>query len=77
MFKQIGAVGGNETSFVDSMLSAATTYTYRIRAYNMGGNSDYSNEASVTTYDGNPNLISNPEFDDGTNYWTFYGLDTL
>ncbi|MGE5416207.1 MAG: fibronectin type III domain-containing protein [Acidobacteriota bacterium] len=39
----------NATSYVDSGLQPATTYWYRIYAYNSAGNSGYSNEAYITT----------------------------
>jgi len=48
-YSQIATVGANETSYNDTGLSAATTYYYRVWAYNTAGNSSYSNEASATT----------------------------
>ncbi|NJM15434.1 MAG: fibronectin type III domain-containing protein [Bacteroidales bacterium] len=36
-FTQIGVLGSNMTSFVDDGLPQNTTYTYRIKAYNVGG----------------------------------------
>lgn len=48
-FSQVATVGANLTSYVDTGLAALTTYTYRVRAYNAGGNSEYSNTASATT----------------------------
>jgi len=36
-------------SYSDTGLAAGTTYHYRVYAYNSGGDSDYSNEASATT----------------------------
>jgi hypothetical protein len=48
-FVQIATVGANVTSYSNTGLSASTTYTYRVRAYNAGGDSDYSNAASATT----------------------------
>jgi hypothetical protein len=48
-FVEIAAVGPDTTSFSDTGLAPATTYTYRVRAYNSAGSSDYSNEASATT----------------------------
>ncbi|MDF9408361.1 MAG: Exoglucanase B precursor [Pelotomaculum sp. PtaB.Bin013] len=43
------AVVDNVTAFSDTGLAANTTYTYRVRAYNSSGDSDYSNEYSATT----------------------------
>ncbi len=48
-YAEITTVGPNVSSYSDMSLSASTTYTYRVRAYNTVGNSDYSNEASATT----------------------------
>lgn len=50
-FAEIATVGSNVTSYTDSSsaLQPNTLYTYRVRAYNAGGNSDYSNTASATT----------------------------
>ncbi|NVO20851.1 MAG: DNRLRE domain-containing protein [Bacteroidetes bacterium] len=48
-YGEIAVVGSNVASYSDLTTSANTTYTYRVRAYNTFGNSDYSNEASVTT----------------------------
>ena len=48
-FVQIGSVGPNVTAFSNPGLAANTTYRYRVRAFNAGGNSDYSLEAEATT----------------------------
>jgi galactose oxidase len=48
-FKRIATLGENVTTYSDSGLSRATTYSYRVRAYNSGGNSAYSNTVSATT----------------------------
>jgi hypothetical protein len=48
-FSQIASPGANVVSFTDSGLAAATTYFYRVRAYNGAGASTYSNIASRAT----------------------------
>jgi len=48
-FAQIATVGENIKTYSNSNLLGNTTYTYRVRAYNSGGNSGYSNPAGATT----------------------------
>ncbi len=48
-FTQIAEIAANAAGFNDTGLAASTTYAYRVRAYNDGGNSDYSNSAGATT----------------------------
>jgi len=48
-FVQIAQVGANTTSFPDTGLSSNTFYRYRVRAFNAGGNSAYSNIARAKT----------------------------
>jgi hypothetical protein len=49
-FAQIATVaGGSDTRYSNTGLSANTTYTYRVRAYNSVGNSAYTNTAAATT----------------------------
>jgi predicted phage tail protein len=48
-FSQIASVPANTTTYLNTGLRKATTYLYRVRSYNAGGNSDYSNTASYTT----------------------------
>jgi hypothetical protein len=42
-------VASNTTGYTDTGLSASTSYSYRVRAFNDAGNSEYSNIASATT----------------------------
>jgi hypothetical protein len=44
-FAQVAVLAANVTSFVDSSVTAGTTYCYRVRAYNQQVVSAYSNEA--------------------------------
>ena len=55
-FAEIDRVEFNATTYTDNDLFSLTTYTYRIKAYELLGSriSNYSNEASVTTFDGVP-----------------------
>src|SRR5438105_2869768 len=48
-FTQIALAGATAASYSDVGLSASTTYFYRARATNAGGDSTYSNTASATT----------------------------
>lgn len=48
-FAHITQTGANVTTFLDSGLTAATTYRYRVRALNSNGTSGYSNTADATT----------------------------
>jgi titin len=48
-FAQIATVGANVTSYSNTGLTASTSYSYRVRATNAGGDSDYSNTATAIT----------------------------
>jgi hypothetical protein len=48
-FVEIGQAEAGATSFNDSGLARNTQYRYRVRAFNAGGNSAYSNVASAKT----------------------------
>ena len=48
-FTAIAPVGANVVSYSDTGPSVSTVYRYRVRAFNGGGVSDYSNEAEATT----------------------------
>lgn len=48
-WSQIATVGANITTYQSVGLTASTNYYYRVRAYNVAGDSVYSNEADATT----------------------------
>jgi len=48
-FVEIAQVAANVTTFANTGLTKNTTYNYRVRAFNAGGNSAYSNTASAKT----------------------------
>ena len=48
-FAQIAQTGPNIDYYGDTGLPAATTYTYRVRAFNISGSSAYSNTSTATT----------------------------
>jgi Divergent InlB B-repeat domain len=48
-YAEIKAVGVNVKSYTDVNLANGTIYCYRVRAYNSGGASGYSNEKCATT----------------------------
>src|SRR5581483_3663494 len=47
-YGQIATTGQGVAAYVDSSVTAGTTYYYRTRAFNSAGNSSYSNEVSAT-----------------------------
>ena len=49
-FVQIATVAAGVQSYSNTGLLAGTTYTYRVRAYNAGGNSEYSGTVGATTF---------------------------
>ncbi|MCX8159850.1 MAG: fibronectin type III domain-containing protein [Candidatus Saccharicenans sp.] len=58
-WSQIANVGANVNTFQNTGLSEATTYYYRVRAYNSAGDSAYSNELNVLTLPAAPtNLVA-------------------
>jgi hypothetical protein len=48
-FAQVGTVGGGVNTYNNTGLSGGTSYTYRVRAYNSGGDSAYSSTATAVT----------------------------
>jgi hypothetical protein len=48
-FSQIAVVGHDVSSYVDGGLARNTAYSYRVRAFNSGGASGYSNTAAAKT----------------------------
>jgi len=49
-WSEIATVGAGINTFQNVGLSAASKYYYRVRAFNPGGNSDYSNTVNATTF---------------------------
>ncbi|MEE9564863.1 MAG: CFI-box-CTERM domain-containing protein [Candidatus Hydrothermarchaeaceae archaeon] len=66
MFSDIKTVEAGTTSYSDTGLSASTTYYYRVKAYNDGGNSANSNTASAATKAGQTGGDSSSSGDTGT-----------
>src|SRR5512147_2028629 len=48
-YVQIATTPADVTSYVDDAPNFSTSYVYRVRAYNAGGDSAYSNTATATT----------------------------
>ncbi|MFZ3136591.1 MAG: fibronectin type III domain-containing protein [Thermodesulfovibrionales bacterium] len=48
-YSQIATVSANTTTYSDTGLTDNTTYYYKAKAFNAGGDSSYSNEVSATT----------------------------
>jgi hypothetical protein len=48
-YSQIAQVGANVTTYSDTTVVPSTTYSYRVKAFNSGGDSSYSNSAQATT----------------------------
>ena len=57
-FAKIADLGANASSYTSGELSSNTTYFYRVRAKNTGGESGYSNEASALTIPDAPGSLS-------------------
>jgi hypothetical protein len=79
-FAQIRAVGANITTYRNTDLLMATTYCYRIRAYNAAGHSSYSNQACSSTITLQTFGVFRPSMgkwyiDDGNGRWDGCGID--
>ncbi len=48
-FSQIASTGANSTTYQDTKVARKTTYRYRVKARNAGGDSPYSNIVGITT----------------------------
>jgi len=57
-FVEIGTTAANITNYQSTGLTANTLYSYRIRAYNNAGNSDYCANATATTHQAPAGYIS-------------------
>ena len=59
-YADIATVNKDVTAYADKGLTPSTTYTYRVYAYNTGGNSlTYTNEATAKTLDDIQGLLKN------------------
>ena len=59
-FSQIAQVSAGVVNYSNSGLASSTTYAYRVRAFNSGGDSSYSNTAAATTSAAGPTPPSAP-----------------
>ncbi len=57
-FTEIATIAANVTTYFAGSLQASTQYYFRVRAYNSGGNSGYTNTASATTLSPPPVLVA-------------------
>ncbi|MEW5766397.1 MAG: fibronectin type III domain-containing protein [bacterium] len=48
LYSEIAAVPTNVKSYIDTGVSPCISYSYRVKAYNEAGDSDYSNETTIT-----------------------------
>ena len=73
-----GTSGIDINSFSDTGLSPATTYYYRVCAYNSGGDSDYSNIDDAATQGGSTwTTIISDGFESGFGNWNNGGTDCI
>ncbi len=59
-FAGVGSTGANEITWTDFNAAAGQSYSYRMRAWNSDGYSDYSNTATIVTPGGTPPPLPAP-----------------
>ena len=70
-----GNVIPDVVSYTDEGLLENTEYSYRVRAFNIFGISEYSNEVTITTLENPLELIEGEDFSSGTlGFWTAISL---
>jgi hypothetical protein len=57
-FSQVAQTGANVTTYTDNNVTAGAAYCYRLRSFNAGGNSPYSNTACTTISGGTTHMLS-------------------
>ena len=60
------SLAADTAAYGDTMLSEGTAYTYKVRAYNAAGLSDFSDELTVTTLTASTPLIYSEDFNTGS-----------
>lgn len=78
VFTEIHTTAPNAETFTDDTVIAGHTYIYRIRAYNGLGNSAYSNEATINSWDSVPPASLDVEAVSPTRIdlvWSFSGAE--
>jgi hypothetical protein len=73
-FTQVATANAGSTSYTVSGLQLSTTYTFRIRAFNVVGPSTYSNTASATTTSQAPLLDFTSGFGSAGSLLTYNGM---
>ncbi len=59
-WSHIARAGRGETVYSDQGLASMTTYTYRVRSFNVTGPSPYSNTSTATTFTQPPIAVASP-----------------
>ncbi|MEI8216406.1 MAG: S-layer homology domain-containing protein [Eubacteriales bacterium] len=74
----LATLGANVTTYTDSSLKPATTYYYRVKAYNTYGTSAASNELAITTAKATvtpPPVVIGPVYSDTPSPWATAEID--